>query len=259
VEKNRAFVEQNIPFGDASRVLSLFSCLQCMGASRVLPVDHLERVLNDKKVAADVAGALVPVLLCILVCALGDFIDGDNPLVGRTLGLTVLIAGWWLAAPWPEVATSWAPVWLFPLAGIISAGDAAGKYMNNVTMLLIGAFLVDLCVEESGAGTRLGLVVIKRFGKQPLALILGFMTVAGVLSMFIGNTAVCMMMSKSVLAMNDLKVVPTSHFFLRYLFIFLHISRCDCSVPFILSIIERIDEENKDDNAASAERFAKAR
>ena len=89
-------------------------------------------------------------------------------------------------------------------------------------MLLTGAFLVDLCIEESGLGTRIGLMAIQRFGNKPITLILGFMTIAWALSMFCSNTSVCMML-----------------------------------MPFVLSIIERIDEANKDSNADDAKRFGK--
>ena len=129
----------------------------------------------------------------------------------------------WLAAPWPDIATSWSPVWLYPMAGVIPSSVAASKYMNNTIMLLIGAFLVDLCIEESGAGTRLGLIAIKRFGNRPLALLFGFMVVAWGLSMFCANVSVSMML-----------------------------------MPFVLGILERIDEANKDGNPQGARRFAKA-
>ena len=100
VEKNRAYLEQNIPYGEESRFFSLFSCLSCALLGRALPED-LERALLNKKVRTDLAGALVPVLLCIIICSCEEEIAHDNHMVGRTLGVTVLIAGWWLAAPWP--------------------------------------------------------------------------------------------------------------------------------------------------------------
>ena len=62
VEKNRAYLEQNIPYGEESRFFSLFSCLSCALLGRALPED-LERALLNKKVRTDLAGALVPVLL----------------------------------------------------------------------------------------------------------------------------------------------------------------------------------------------------
>ena len=97
VEKNRAYLEQNIPYGEESRFFSLFSCLSCALLGRALPED-LERALLNKKVRTDLAGALVPVLLCIIICSCEEEIAHDNHMVGRTLGVTVLIAGWWLAA-----------------------------------------------------------------------------------------------------------------------------------------------------------------
>ena len=113
LEKNRAYIEQNIPFGGSSRQLSVLSCLSCASFSRLLP-DDLVAPLRSKKVVLDLAGVLIPVLFCIVICSCEGEIDPDNKLVGRTLGLVVLIAGWWLAAPWPDIATSWSPVWLFP-------------------------------------------------------------------------------------------------------------------------------------------------
>ena len=95
--------------------------------------------------------------------------------------------------------------------------------MNNMIMLLIGAFLVDLCIEESGAGTRLGLHAINTAGNRPLSLLAGFMVVSWGLSMVCANVSVSMMV-----------------------------------MPFVLAIIERIDDANKDSNPEGAKRFAKA-
>ena len=93
VEKNRAYVEMNIPSGNASHVFSLLTCLQCTGVARFMPED-LAQKLQDRKIVSDVAGALIPVLICVILCGCEKDIDPDNKFVGRTLGIVVLIAGW---------------------------------------------------------------------------------------------------------------------------------------------------------------------
>ena len=93
VEKNRAYVEMNIPSGNASRAFSLLTFLQCIGLTRFMPED-LEQKLQNRRIVSDVAGALIPLLICVILCGCEKDVDPDNKYVGRTLGIVVLIAGW---------------------------------------------------------------------------------------------------------------------------------------------------------------------
>ena len=93
----------------------------------------------------------------------------------------------------------------------------ASAYFNQTIMLILGAFLVDMCIEESGLGSRLGLNGLKAFGNRPVALLSGFCMVAWLMSSICTNTSTTMML-----------------------------------LPFGLSIIEALEKANEDDEECMA-------
>ena len=93
----------------------------------------------------------------------------------------------------------------------------ASAYFNQTIMLILGAFLVDMCIEESGLGSRLGLNGLKAFGNRPVALLSGFCMVAWLMSSICNNTSMTMML-----------------------------------LPFGLSIIEGLEKANEDDEECMA-------
>jgi len=84
--------------------------------------------------------------------------------------------------------------------GIMSAGDAASNYINDIIFLYIGGFLVALAMQRWNLHRRIALGMLLFFGMRPRALLLGFMTPTFFLSMFISNTATTMMMAPIALA-----------------------------------------------------------
>lgn len=161
-----------------------------------------------------------PIFIFIAHLLTPQVIDETNPKVGRCLAVVILVAGWWLAGPFPSFATSLSPLFLFPMAGISTSAALSEKYFSSSVPLILGAFLVDLCIEESGLGTRFGLVGLSLFGNKPVALILGIMVIAFTLSAFCLNTSVAMML-----------------------------------LPFTLSIVEQIEGTNLD-RPEDARKFA---
>jgi len=169
---------------------------------------------------ANLMGTFLPVLLCIGLFCFNNQLDPDNPKVGKCMGVIVLISGWWMAAPIPTIAVSLSPVFLFPLTDILSGSQTAKSYFTYVQMLLIGAFLVDICIEESRLAERFGLRGLLLFAEssndtrglvRPSRMVFGFMAIAYILSLFIANTSVTMMM-----------------------------------MPFCISLLDKIEEANQD-------------
>ena len=211
--RNEAYFEMNVP----RSALALY-------AEVLANVFEVRKSFDWRKVVrwGEIAGALGPVIAFAFIAGYHKAICHDNPLVAWCLGIIVLIGGWWLSAPWPKVATSFAPVWLFPLTGVLSTASAASSYINGTVMLLIGAFLVNSTIEESGVGNRAGLYLVGTFGSNPLSVLLGLNIFAYLLSFFAANLSSLMMV-----------------------------------LPFALSIIERIEESNPN-SPDDARRFSKA-
>jgi sodium-dependent dicarboxylate transporter 2/3/5 len=104
-----------------------------------------------------------------------------------------LMATWWIFEAVPLSATSLVPLILFPVLGILSASDTASQFMNSTIMLFIGGFIIAIAMEKWNLHKRIALSVILLFGKSPSKIILGFMAAAGFISMWISNTATCLM------------------------------------------------------------------
>lgn len=128
---------------------------------------------------------------------------GLQPPAVRVLAITFLIGTWWVSEALPIGATSLVPLAAFPLFGIASAKETSPGYAAPVVLLLLGGFLLALAVERSGAHRRLALHVLLSVGTSPRRLVLGFAVAAGLLSMWISNTATSLIMMPVALAIAD--------------------------------------------------------
>ncbi len=111
-----------------------------------------------------------------------------------TLAMLIWMAVWWLTESFDLAVTSLLPVVMFPLLGIASMKEATASYANPMIFLFIGGFILALAMQRWGVDQRLALVVLKRVGTRPAAMVAGFMLVTAGLSAFISNTATTAMM-----------------------------------------------------------------
>jgi sodium-dependent dicarboxylate transporter 2/3/5 len=147
---------------------------------------------------------LICVLLGLLIFILllwAPRIDPENPKIGRTLAIGVLMAFYWITEAIPLAATALLPVALFPLFGVMKGSEVAPLYLNSIMFLFIGGFVVALAMERWELHKRIALKVILTVGRSPSRLMLGFMTGSWLLSMWISNTATTMMMVPIVMAL----------------------------------------------------------
>lgn len=135
---------------------------------------------------------LTPLLALCLVLFV-DLVPGQ-PAVTRTAAVALLMAVWWISGVVPLGATALLPIVLFPLAGVLSAGDVARQYFNDTIFLFLGGFLVALAMQCWDLHKRIALRILLIFGVRPRALLFGFMLPTFLLSMWISNTATTMMM-----------------------------------------------------------------
>ncbi len=132
-------------------------------------------------------------LLLFGATLLTDLVPGE-PAVTRMAAIAVLMATWWISEAIPLYATALLPLFLYPLLGIERTAAVAPVYFNSTIVLFLGAFMIALTMEKWGLHRRIGLSVIRAVGGGPARLILGFMLAAGLLSMWISNTATTLMM-----------------------------------------------------------------
>lgn len=126
--------------------------------------------------------------------------DGFSYPVRYTIGICLWMMAWWMTDAVPMAATSLLPLILFPLCGVMPSKLVSAQYGNEIIFMLIAGFFMGKAIEHWQLHRRIALSLVLRMGQSPARMILGFMLAAGVISMWISNTATCVMMAPVALA-----------------------------------------------------------
>ena len=154
----------------------------------------------------------IPLFLWIVPSALYG-LPGLNPVEHRVIAIFAFAALMWLFDVVPAWTTSLVVVVLLLFCVSDSSlwffqTDAAGaRYENLVSntailhcfadptiMLFIGGFIIAIAATKSGLDVKLAKVMLAPFGTRSENVLLGFLLVTAVFSMFISNTATAAMM-----------------------------------------------------------------
>lgn len=111
-----------------------------------------------------------------------------------TLCLLVLMAIWWVSEAIPIPVTAMLPLVVLPITGTRTMAEAAAPYMHPVVVLLMGGFIFAKALERWNLHQRIALNILVRSSGSQAQLVGGFMIAAALLSMWISNTATCLMM-----------------------------------------------------------------
>ena len=135
-------------------------------------------------------GPLLAVLLAGWLLA-----RGASPDLAATAALLLWVALWWLFEPVPAAVTALLPLSILPTLGVISPGQVALAFGNDLILLMMGGFMMALALEHNGAHRRLALAMVKAFGGgSARRLVMGFIAATAFFSMWIANTASTLMM-----------------------------------------------------------------
>lgn len=115
-----------------------------------------------------------------------------------TATITTLCAVWWLTEAIPLPATSLLPLALLPLLGVLTPSQIAEAYGHHLILLLLGGFMLSTAMERCGVHRRIALSMVRAFGGDRAGggrrLVFGFAVASAALSMWISNTATCLML-----------------------------------------------------------------
>ena len=120
------------------------------------------------------------------------------------LAVTLWCAVWWVLEPVAHPITALLPLALFPLTGLLTPTQVAQAYGNELILLLAGGFMLATALAANEAHRRLALGMVSLFGgRSGRSLIFGFAAAAGLVSMWISNTATTLMLLPIALAILD--------------------------------------------------------
>ncbi len=114
-----------------------------------------------------------------LVSELGD----------KVIAVAVWMIIWWITEAVHIAVTALLPLVLFPLLGVMQAGDVGANYGSPIIFLFFGGFVLALALEKVNLHKRIALTIIRMTGTTPNKVILGFMIATAFMSMWISNTA----------------------------------------------------------------------
>jgi sodium-dependent dicarboxylate transporter 2/3/5 len=117
-----------------------------------------------------------------------------NPEARAMLALTAWMAIWWITEAMPIAATSFLPLIIMPLFGLLDIEKTSGNYMHPTVLLYMGGFLMATGIEKWNLHRRIALNIINLLGTNLRKIVLGFILATGFLSMWISNSATALMM-----------------------------------------------------------------
>ncbi|MBO5195282.1 MAG: anion permease, partial [Bacteroidales bacterium] len=173
--------------------------------------------LKEKKVS------LKQIVLLPLVIAITLFlwlvptsffgIDGLTVVEQRTIAIFVFAALMWMFEVIPTWTTSVliivimlltisdSSIWFMKGRGVpsemgtfVSYKSLLATFADPVIMLFLGGFILAIAATKVGLDVQLARVLLWPFGKKPKFVLLGFLLVIGLFSMFMSNTATAAMM-----------------------------------------------------------------
>lgn len=114
----------------------------------------------------------------------------------RTLGITGLMAFWWLGAILPITVTALVPLVAFPLLGVADMKSTAVPYASHLVFLMLGGFVIGRAMETVGLHERVVATLLRPASvrRSPRRRLLGLMIATAVLSGLVSNTATTVML-----------------------------------------------------------------
>ncbi len=139
-------------------------------------------------------GLVLGPALCVGMLIFGATQTAMPPAAWKVAAVGLWMAIWWASEVVPVAATAFLPLVTFDLLGIAPMSEVAPSYAHPIIYLFLGAFMLAIAVEKWSLHRRIALWILARTGTDGKRLILGFMLVGALLSMWMTNTSTTMML-----------------------------------------------------------------
>ena len=166
------------------------------------------RWLKHKSFSLLLVAAVTITLFLIPASAFG--IEGLTIVQQRIIAVFAFATLMWILEPVPAWATSIAIMTLLlfftsdsgvkwicqpdQVGALLSYKSIMACFADPVIMLFLGGFVLAIAATKTGLDVHLAKILLKPFGRKSEMVLLGFMLITGLFSMFISNTATAAMM-----------------------------------------------------------------
>ncbi len=132
--------------------------------------------------------------LAFLVMNLLPAPEGLSPIAWSTAAVGVWMALWWSCEAVHVSVTALLPLVLFPQLGILDIKAASAPYANPTIYLFLGGFMLALALQKANLHKRIAYFILSYVSSSARSIVLGFMLVSAILSMWMTNTSTTMML-----------------------------------------------------------------
>lgn len=164
--------------------------------------------MNKFNVKMHVLAPITFVVVCLLwfLPASAFGIEGLTVVQQRTIAIFAYAALMWMFEIIPAWATSVTSIVFLLLAvsnkgltnpdmgALVNFRELMASFADPIIMLFLGGFVLAIAASKVGLDVVLARVMLKPFGTNPKWVLLGFLTLISVMSMFMSNTATAAMM-----------------------------------------------------------------
>lgn len=147
---------------------------------------------------------LGPILFALVYFLIPESALSHEPKI--VLGVTLLVATYWVTEPINMAATALLPLVLIPAFNGVEIGSIAPAYGSSVIFMYGGGFVIALAIQKWNLHRRIALNIIKMIGTKSNRIILGILLATAAISMFVSNAATALMMLPVAVALiNEVK------------------------------------------------------
>ncbi len=119
--------------------------------------------------------------------------EGLDPTGHRALAVFAICVFYWAFDVLPLMITSILAIVLLPMTDVLPAKEAYSLFGNEAVFFILGAFILAAAMMKSGLSSRLALLILGRFGHDPIALLRGIFLLNATMSFFMSEHAVAAM------------------------------------------------------------------